>query len=56
MNFFVLGLKGRRDAALIKNWETAVLYHFIHSFGMLAVSLSPRSPKTAGKIFYKRTE
>eukprot|EP00029_Vermamoeba_vermiformis_P005933 TRINITY_DN2199_c0_g1_i1.p1 TRINITY_DN2199_c0_g1~~TRINITY_DN2199_c0_g1_i1.p1 ORF type:complete len:117 (+),score=8.58 TRINITY_DN2199_c0_g1_i1:26-376(+) len=44
-------LKGRRDVALIKNWETAVLYHFIHSFGMLAVAMSPRTPKTAGYAF-----
>lgn len=37
------GLKNHLDAYLMGVWEKAVLYHFIHAFGMLIVGLAARS-------------
>src|ERR1017187_3727781 len=37
------GLKDRLDAYSLGIWEKAVFYHFIHSLGMLVVSLLPRT-------------
>jgi uncharacterized membrane protein YgdD (TMEM256/DUF423 family) len=36
------GLKGRLDAYSMGIYEKAVLYHFIHALGLLAVSIMPR--------------
>lgn len=36
------GLKGRLDEYSMGIWEKAVLYHFLHAFGMLIVSIFPR--------------
>ncbi|MDX9765785.1 MAG: DUF423 domain-containing protein [Ectothiorhodospiraceae bacterium] len=42
-------LKGRLDAYAIGIWETAVLYHFIHALGLLAIAAlsSHASPRLA---------
>jgi uncharacterized membrane protein YgdD (TMEM256/DUF423 family) len=46
------GLRNRiADPRLLKYWETAVTYHFIHSWGLIFVALSPRFPKYAGYAF-----
>ena len=37
------GLKDRLDAYSLGIWEKAVFYHFIHSLGVLVVSLLPRT-------------
>ena len=37
------GLKDRLDAYSLGIWEKAVFYHFIHSMGVLVVSMLPRS-------------
>ena len=37
------GLKDRLDAYSLGIWEKAVFYHFIHSLGVLIVSLLPRT-------------
>src|ERR1017187_52822 len=37
------GLKDGLDAYSLGIWEKAVFYHFIHSLGMLVVSLLPRT-------------
>ncbi len=37
------GLKDRLDAYSLGIWEKAVFYHFIHSMGVLVVSLLPRA-------------
>ena len=37
------GLKDRLDAYSLGIWEKAVFYHFIHSMGVLMVSLLPRA-------------
>ena len=37
------GLKDRLDAYSLGIWEKAVFYHFIHSMGVLMVSMLPRS-------------
>src|SRR4051795_262729 len=37
------GLKDRLDAYSLGIWEKAVFYHFIHSMGLLVVSMLPRS-------------
>ena len=37
------GLKDRLDAYSLGIWEKAKFYHFIHSLGMLVVSLLPRT-------------
>ena len=37
------GLKDRLDAYSLGVWEKAVFYHFLHSMGMLVVSLLPRT-------------
>jgi uncharacterized membrane protein YgdD (TMEM256/DUF423 family) len=37
------GLKGRLDAYSMGIYEKAVLYHFIHALGLLAVSQMPRA-------------
>src|ERR1017187_3707390 len=37
------GLKDRLDAYSLGIWEKAVFYHFIHSLGMLVVSVLPRT-------------
>ncbi|MEO8372047.1 MAG: DUF423 domain-containing protein [Candidatus Solibacter sp.] len=37
------GLKDRLDAYSLGIWEKAVFYHFIHSMGVLVVSLLPRT-------------
>jgi uncharacterized membrane protein YgdD (TMEM256/DUF423 family) len=37
------GLKDRLDAYSLGIWEKAVFYHFIHSMGILVVSMLPRS-------------
>lgn len=37
------GLKDRLDAYSLGIWEKAVFYHFLHSMGLLVVSLLPRS-------------
>jgi uncharacterized membrane protein YgdD (TMEM256/DUF423 family) len=48
------GLHGRLDAYSLDVYEKAVLYHFFHALGLLAVSLMPRAgilPKpAAGRI------
>jgi uncharacterized membrane protein YgdD (TMEM256/DUF423 family) len=36
------GLKGRLDAYSMGVYEKAVLYHFFHALGLLAVSILPR--------------
>ena len=36
-------LKGRLDAYSLGIWEKAVFYHFIHSLGVLVVSMLPRA-------------
>ena len=42
------GLKSHLDAYLMGVWEKAVFYHFIHSFGLLAVGLAARSGSLDG--------
>jgi len=37
------GLKDRLDAYSLGIWEKAVFYHFIHSMGVLVVSMLPRA-------------
>jgi uncharacterized membrane protein YgdD (TMEM256/DUF423 family) len=37
------GLKDRLDAYSLGIWEKAVFYHFIHSMGVLVVSMLPRT-------------
>ena len=37
------GLKDRLDAYSLGIWEKAVFYHFIHSLGILIVSMLPRT-------------
>ena|ERR1035437_1022822 len=37
------GLKNHLDAYLMGVWEKAVLYHFLHSLGLLLVGLAARS-------------
>ena len=37
------GLKNHLDAYLMGVWEKAVLYHFIHAFGLLVTGLAARS-------------
>ena len=37
------GLRGRLDAYSLGIWEKAVFYQFIHSLGVLVVSLLPRT-------------
>jgi uncharacterized membrane protein YgdD (TMEM256/DUF423 family) len=37
------GLKDRLDPYSLSVWEKAVFYHFIHSLGILVVSLLPRT-------------
>ena len=37
------GLKDRLDAYSLGIWEKAVIYHFIHSMGVLVVSMLPRA-------------
>jgi uncharacterized membrane protein YgdD (TMEM256/DUF423 family) len=37
------GLRSRLDAYLMDIYKTAVLYHFLHALGMLAVSALPKS-------------
>jgi len=48
------GLRARLDAYSLSVWEKAVFYHFVHSLGMLIVSLLPRtqtfSPDAASNV------
>jgi len=45
-------LKSRvSEKRLLDVWETAALYQFIHSFGLIAVGLSRNSPPLAGWSF-----
>lgn len=37
------GLRDKLDAYSMGVWEKAVFYHFVHSLGMLAVSILPRT-------------
>ncbi len=37
------GLRGRLDAYSMGIWERAVFYHFVHSLGLLIVSILPRT-------------
>jgi uncharacterized membrane protein YgdD (TMEM256/DUF423 family) len=37
------GLKNHLDSYLMGVWEKAVLYHFIHAFGLLIVALAART-------------
>ncbi len=37
------GLKNHLDAYLMGVWEKAVLYHFIHAFGLLSLGLAAKS-------------
>ena len=37
------GLRDKLDAYSMGVWEKAVFYHFVHSLGMLVVSLLPRT-------------
>jgi uncharacterized membrane protein YgdD (TMEM256/DUF423 family) len=37
------GLKDRLDPYSLSVWEKAVFYHFIHSLGILVVSMLPRT-------------
>eukprot|EP01098_Paradermamoeba_levis_P008953 TRINITY_DN3697_c0_g1_i1.p1 TRINITY_DN3697_c0_g1~~TRINITY_DN3697_c0_g1_i1.p1 ORF type:complete len:143 (+),score=26.35 TRINITY_DN3697_c0_g1_i1:50-430(+) len=38
------GLKNRvKDVGLLKTWETAAHYQFIHSFGLIFLSMAPSS-------------
>jgi len=48
-------LKGRKSDALIKTWETAVHYQFIHALGLFVVSLAPRESPLAGWCFVAGT-
>jgi len=45
------GLRDKIEPQLLKTWETAVHYQFIHSLALIAVSLSPKSPQLAGYLF-----
>ena len=45
--FGVHGLKGRLSAEMIETYKTGVLYHLIHSLGILAIALTD---KIKGKI------
>lgn len=42
------GLKKHVDPAMIEIWQTAVQYHFIHSFGMIFTALAPKTSDNAG--------
>jgi uncharacterized membrane protein YgdD (TMEM256/DUF423 family) len=48
-------LKTKRSEALIKTWETAVHYQFIHAIGLLAVAFAPRESRIAGWSFVAGT-
>jgi uncharacterized membrane protein YgdD (TMEM256/DUF423 family) len=44
-------LKAKRSEALLKTWDTAVHYQFIHAIGLLAVAFAPRESRIAGWSF-----
>jgi len=50
-NIISHGFRDKIEPLLLKTWETAVHYHFIHSLALIAVSLSPKSPQLAGYLF-----
>lgn len=44
-------LKERIEPAMLANWQTGVLYHFLHGLGILVVaSLSPRLPSGTSRV------